>query len=283
MHAAAPIASPLDPSTRSKAWPWMVGSLGLVAAHFPMLASGFRRIHGDPGDARFVAYLLEHSLRWLLRAPGHADFWSPPFFFPARNVAAYSETMLGVAPLYWLSRLAPVAPDTAFQIWTLIVSVLNFAAAYALLRRCLRGGAFPASVGAWVIAFGAPRVNQLNHPQLWAVFPSLGALWGLAVLIGPESRSLSPGRARGALALCCACSVLQLYASFYVGWFFALGLLLALAWALAVPSFRIRLGALLRSHGVFAAICAGLAALALVPMLRPYLQAAELVGPRPFT
>ena len=65
------------------AWPCLVGLVGLLAAHHPMLFSGFQRVQTDPVDSRFVNYVLEHGARWLSASPGHESFWSPPFFFPA--------------------------------------------------------------------------------------------------------------------------------------------------------------------------------------------------------
>ena len=65
-----------------------VGVLGIIIAHHPMIASGFRRIQTDLSDSRFNHYLLEHGYRWVRREPLHLDFWSPPFFYPAKNAAA---------------------------------------------------------------------------------------------------------------------------------------------------------------------------------------------------
>ena len=59
--------------------------LGVVMAHYPMIFSGFRRIQTDLGDTRLIHYLLEHGYLWVRRVPGHLDFWSPPFFYPAQK------------------------------------------------------------------------------------------------------------------------------------------------------------------------------------------------------
>src|SRR5436190_653622 len=75
-----------------------VGAIGLLMAHHPMLLSGLRRVQVDVGDSRLINYLLEHNYRWYRGDPNHAEFWDPPFFYPARNIAAYSDTLLGIAP-----------------------------------------------------------------------------------------------------------------------------------------------------------------------------------------
>src|SRR5271156_2661000 len=94
-----------------------VGVLGIIIAHHPMILSGFRRIQTDLADSRFIHYLLEHGYRWALREPVHRDFWSPPFFYPEPNAAAYSDALLGVGPVYWLWRALGASPDPAFALW----------------------------------------------------------------------------------------------------------------------------------------------------------------------
>src|ERR1043166_6388433 len=76
------------------AWVLAIGVLGVMMVHHPMILSGFRRIQTDLGDSRLVHYLLEHGYRWVRGEPGHCDLWSPPFFYPVKNVAAFSELLL---------------------------------------------------------------------------------------------------------------------------------------------------------------------------------------------
>jgi len=64
-------------------------------------------------------------------AGGHAlaeDLWSPPIFFPVRDVAFYTDLLLGVAPLYWPWRWLGAGPETSYQLWMLTIWSLNFAA-----------------------------------------------------------------------------------------------------------------------------------------------------------
>ena len=81
-----------------------IGILGVVMAHYPMIFSRFQRIQGGLADTRLIHYLLEHGYRWVRREPTHLEFWNPPFFFPIKNVAAYSDVLLTVGPIYWLAR-----------------------------------------------------------------------------------------------------------------------------------------------------------------------------------
>ena len=112
-----------------------VGVLGVVMAHYPMIFSGFRRIQTDLGDTRLIHYLLEHGYLWVRREPGHLDFWSPPFFYPAKNAAAYSDVLLSVGPVYWLCRALGASPDLSFGLWMVSMSALNYAAGLLLFRQ----------------------------------------------------------------------------------------------------------------------------------------------------
>src|SRR5262245_22439071 len=62
----------------------VVGGLGLMMAHHPMLLSGLQRVQVNLGDTRFNNYVLEHAYRWLIGARHHGEFWNPPFYYPAR-------------------------------------------------------------------------------------------------------------------------------------------------------------------------------------------------------
>jgi hypothetical protein len=160
---------------------------GLMMAHHPMILSGLRRVQTDPIDTRLINYLLEHSYRWAIREPLHRSFWDPPFFYPTRNVAAYSDLLLSVAPLYWMTRGVGLPPDTAFQLWELILSALNFFAGYWLLRSGFSLGRAVCAAGAYVFAFAAHRVNELDHAQLLPHFFTVAVVLALLRVFMPRA------------------------------------------------------------------------------------------------
>ena len=159
-----------------------IGIVGIFMAHHPMILSGFRRVQVDVGDSRLINYFLEHNYRWYRGDPNHKEFWNPPFFYPARNIAAFSDTMLGIAPLYAAFRAAGLAPDTSFQFWMVTLSILNYAVMLHFLRRRLRMSLIAASAGAFLFAFGSPRINmmvqQTQLPQFLSLI-TVDALFGL--------------------------------------------------------------------------------------------------------
>ncbi len=250
-----------------------IGLVGVVMAHHPMLSSEFRRIQVNLGDSRFNHYMLEHGYCWLRGERGHRELWSPPFFYPAANAAAYSDLLLTAGPTYWLSRVGGAPPDLAFGAWIVSMSVLNYAAGLLLFRRGLRLG-MPASVaGASLVAFGAPRVNQMGHQQMLPCFFVLVAVYALSRLVG--DRSMGPGARAVYWMLVMAGAVAQLYCGVYLGWFLILSLGTGTVASLALRSCRRELLDILR-RDLWAIVAAGAVGLFLLqPFLSHYLQAAR--------
>jgi hypothetical protein len=188
---------------------------GVLCAFHPTLLSGGTRIQTDPADTLFNHYVLEHSWLWVSR-PGYAGtFWSPPCFYPARLTLAYSENLLGTAPVYWLYRSA-LGPPMAYAAWMITVCSLTYATT-ALALRCLGVAHGFAAFGAFVFAFGLPRMVNLCHHQLLPhLFAPLAVCATWCFLTRPRLPTLA-----GLLAAC----LLQALSSIYLGWF----LLLALA------------------------------------------------------
>ena len=260
--------------------PVAVGTVGLFMAHHPMILSRMALIQTDPGDSRLINYILEHTYRWAHREAGHRDFWSPPFFFPATNVGAYSDVLLTIGPIYWMLREFGMATDSAFQGWMMIISALNFGTALVLFRRGFGFAPVSATAGAFLLSFGAPRINQLGHHQLVPIFYGLATLFALARLF----RDVGPvGWRRWAWWQIAVLGVVaQLYAAFYPGWFLILGLGLAAAWAAALPASR---GPFLRrlrgdAPAILVGLVVGLGCLG--PFLTHYLAAARELGSRDY-
>lgn len=253
---------------------------GMLAAFRPTLLSGLARIQTDFGDTRLANYILEHGYRWLIGAPGHERFWSPPVFFPAPNTAAYSDVLFTVAPVYWFWRALGAAPDTAFQLWMLTMATLNVVAAYLLLRRALHCSAVASAVGAFVFAFAGVRSAQLQHPQLLPQFYTIFAVYALVRLF---ERHSDTSHAFGWLAVFSASIVAQLYAEFYYGWFLCFVIAICALWALLIPQSRAALLALLRRQWLPLTLGVAAGAALLAPLAMHYLSAAHVLGPRGFS
>jgi len=249
----------------------LVGLAGLAAAFHPTLASGFARMQTDPGDPLFTNYLLEHYVRLATR-PGYAGrLWSPPFFYPAQQVLAYSENLLGVAPLYGALRLA-CSPTLAHQLLTMLALALTFGSMAFVLRR-LGAGHPLAALGGFCFAFGMWRVVQISHLQL------LVAYWAPLALLAVRGLFVAPSRRGVAAAL--ALLYLQILSSIYLGWFLLLGMgLFACLYGLVDGGARQRLLAFWRGHAAFVSLAVAVWLAATYLTLAPYVAAGREVGVR---
>ena len=193
---------------------------GIVAAFYPALFSGFRLLQIGPGDPRLVHYILEHSYLWLLGRPHHTSFWSPPAFYPTLNVGAYSDTILGAAPLYWVWRVIGFEVGTSFQLWMMGCLSLNFFAAYLFLTRGLRFGSWPGAAGAFLYGFGISRLSNFNSPQLFPVFFIMLGLLAASRAIHLSSENSQAWQRRGWILGFFAAATLQAWSGFYPAFFF---------------------------------------------------------------
>lgn len=270
------------PAALQRLVPWLVAALGCAIAWHPTIGSGFAAMQSDPGDTRFNHYLLEHGWRWLTGHPGHAALWDPPFFHPARNVLAYSDTLLGAAPPYWALRGVGVGPGLSFQLWQILLGLVNFAVVHVWLRRRFGLGTFGAALGAFLFAYANPRNGQISHIQLHAHFWTIGC-------IESAWRLLEGRGGRWALAAA-GCAVLQMWSGFYLGWFLAGSFLFAgvaaLFLAISRPRWKEAAAAALAHAGRAWPWCAAalvLSGVALLPLASHYRDAAAVVGLRPYS
>lgn len=257
--------------------PVLVGLVGLVATLQVPIASGLTRIHEDEGDARHLNYVLEHVHRWATGDAAHRELWSPPVFYPVKNTGAYSELLLGVAPLYVPFRLAGAAPDVALQLFVAAALALNYLAGWALFRRGFGAGALGASAGAYLFAFGALRAQRLGHQHLLPHFFTAIAVLALVEAIRRPCDG-DPDRRKTWLGVFFAALVAQVYAGIYLAFFLGLALAVSLAVALAFRSTRTPFLAFLRERASLLLCGTALSALALVPLAIPYSRAAREVG-----
>jgi hypothetical protein len=280
----------------------------MVLAFWPTFVSGFALTPGDLGDARLIHLLLEHGYRWLLDGPWRRSFWDLPIFYPTPNTAAYSDVLLSAVPFYAPFRLLGVGPDLAFQLWALTVVSLNFVAMHLFLTRCVRVGPAPAAVGAFLFTFASPRLIHLPHLHLHVHFFTVVCVYAAWRLVGAPSRGAPPpsgpasaevgAPSRGApqaplgsrgllpswawAIIFWLSGVAQVYASFYLGWFLALGLAVCAGSGLAFRSTRGPLLAALWANALPLAAGAALAAGPLAWLGGHYLAAARTVNLYPY-
>jgi hypothetical protein len=147
--------------------------IGVIYTH-PVLQRSFVGIANDPYDP-----ILNASILWwnATTVPFTAEWWSPPHFHPTRDVAAFTENLVGVSvlatPIYWLTGSALAAYNVSFVLsWPLSAFAAYLLALFVIRRH---DAAFLAGL-AW--GFTPYRVTELAHLQMLSVY------WFPAVLLG---------------------------------------------------------------------------------------------------
>jgi hypothetical protein len=238
-----------------------------VALTWPLVLQAGRALPGDLADPLLNTFTLAWDADRA--AHGFQDLWNAPFFFPARNVLAYSDHLLGVAlftaPIQWLTGNAVLAYDLAF------IASYAFAgfAAYLLGRR-LWGSPTAGWVTAVAFAAAPHRAMHISHLQILVSGWLALALWGLHGYLENGSRR--------ALATCTVSYVLLALSSSYLMFFGAVLLALVSAGSLpGAPAFS--RGTIRRRLGELAAALA-LVAIALAPVAVAYLRVRQATGLR---
>ncbi|MBV8203200.1 MAG: hypothetical protein JOZ15_21510, partial [Acidobacteria bacterium] len=200
--ATAGVAAAEQPGAAGEAW-----RLAAAFAAYAALAVAYLRpiwsrftthILPDPGDPLFNLYIL----KWVAHEAhrGFAGFWRAPFFYPARDVLAYSDHLVGpgLAAAAFTS-LVPEGLPRWVPAYNLLV-LTSFAAtglgACFVLRRARLGWA-AAWLGGAMYAFSPFRWEQLSHLQILLMQLIPLTLWSFDRLLA------APGRRRAALFLAC--------------------------------------------------------------------------------
>ena len=186
---------------------------------------------GDLMDARFVNYILEHGFLWLKQVPNHTEFWTPPMFWPQKNVLAISDVLLGGMLIYCPIRFFIDNPQNALQIFFVVVNILNFAIFYVFAKKIFRLEIFYCSFAAYFFAFCLPRYAQTLHLQMFLQFYMILPIFFLCLIKNNNSKNKNLLY----FALASFSFVLLTYSAFYYAWFLSFGIILIL---LIMFSFR---------------------------------------------
>jgi hypothetical protein len=197
--------------------PWVIFILGMWLIVIQPLGPHWEQMPGDLVDARFNNYILEHFLRWISGLD--PSYWTAPFFYPYKNIVAFSDNLLGSSFFYAGWRWAGLDREAAFQGWYILSFCFNYFSSLFVFSR-FKFQPLAASAGAFFFSFGLPLLAQENHAQLLYRFGIPLACYFLWLLFEePGLKNLS------ALLFW---FVWQVYLSIYLGVFLAL-LLAAMA------------------------------------------------------
>lgn len=152
-------------------WPFFLGLfLGLYYITLTVMGTDLAFYPGDLADTRFNIYILEHGFQYFFNEGVPAtSYWNAPFIYPQESIITFSDNLLGVVPLYALFRMLGFDLFTSFQLWFVVLTVLNYAAAYIFIKWLLRNK-YSAVLGAMVFAFSIALFGQISHPQTFPRF-----------------------------------------------------------------------------------------------------------------
>ncbi|GEM_PF-5379339 len=235
---------------------WSLGS-GTLTALEPVAPDALRASNGA-----LDTWIMAWGSKAFAADP--FSFFQAPFFYPASNTLAFSENLVGNLPLF--GPLFALSSDAfwAANAFILLSAFLTVVASFVLTLHLTRSR-LVALVAALCFALSPARLSLLPQMQVAGIWWSPLAIW-------MASRFLERGRWKDAL-LAAAFLVAQFASSISLGCF----LLLAMSATLAL---RLRREPMLRRRDltVKGAVAAALAAVALLPLLLPYLHHSEVWG-----
>ena len=170
---------------------------------WPLLRDLGTRLPSDPADPVFNTSILWWNATTVPFSP---QWWNAPHYYPSDSVAAFTENLVGLAPIatpvYWLTQNPIAAYNVAYFLTYALSALAVFLLVESLTKR--RDAAFLAG---FAFAFTPYRTTEIAHIQ------SLAAYWLPLALLGLH-RYLQDGRGRW-LALFAICWPLQALSNGY--------------------------------------------------------------------
>lgn len=132
------------------------------AYSWPLILHVRSAVAHDRGDPLLVTWILWWSTHAL---PLTATWWNAPAFYPSPGVFAFSENLLGLAPIAWPIIAVTKTPLLAYNAAFLLSYVLSGLGAY-FLGYVLTRRVEAAAVAALAFAFAPYRLSHTHHLQL---------------------------------------------------------------------------------------------------------------------
>jgi hypothetical protein len=143
------VAAALAALTVAYTWPLALHFRSAVAAH-------------DRGDPLLVTWILWWSTH---KVPLTTAWWNAPAFYPSPGVFAFSENLLGLAPIAWPIIVITKSPLAAYNASFVLSYVLSGLGAY-FLGFVLTRRHDAAALSALAFAFAPYRLSHTHHLQL---------------------------------------------------------------------------------------------------------------------
>jgi hypothetical protein len=157
----------IKPQRLLYALPLILLLVGLYLVPIGIFETNFSKIPGDYGDSRFNNYILEHGYQSLIG--NQKDFWNAPFMYPYPNVVALSDNLFGTMPIYSVFRLLSIDRETSYQLWLIVLFILNFVCSFWVLKKW-SGDIVSSSVGAYIYTFSIFILGHIYNVQSFPRF-----------------------------------------------------------------------------------------------------------------
>jgi len=237
-----------------RAIPVVMATIALVALTcaytWPLVLNARSSIPDNSNDPLLVTWMLWWSTKAV---PLTTSWWNAPAFFPATGVFAFSEHMLGLAPVSVPVIAATGSPLLAYNAAFLLSYVASGLSAYFLAYvLCRRPSA--AFVAAVAYAFAPYRLSHVAHLQM------LSSYW-MPVALAALHRYVDTTRTHWA-ALFAVAWLMQALSSGYYFFFLSVLVVLWFAWFAT--------GRLTSRHLAVVTVCWAAAAMLMLPLLLGY-------------
>jgi F5/8 type C domain len=159
--------------------PWLLASafyVALTVVHtWPLVTHLPDVLPNDLGDAVLNAWIIWWNAHVV---PLTARWWNGPIFWPSSGALAFSETLIGLAPLTTPIQWLGGSPITAYNVAFLLTFPLSAIAAHALVFR-LSGRHDAALIAGLVYGFHPFRIAHFPQIQVMTSYWMPLALLGL--------------------------------------------------------------------------------------------------------
>lgn len=196
---------------------------GLFIFSYPMFFNA-NSMPGTLEDNRFINYVLEHGYNWIIQTKTHESFWNMPMFYPNKNTLAYSDILLGGMIIYTPIRFIIKNPQSAFQLFYIIVCSLNFITFFYLAKKIFKLDNLYSSFAAFFFSFCLPRSAQTQHIQLFIQFYMVLSIFFFASI----NEKYSKLKNKFLFLLGIIFFLVQIYTTFYFGWYMLFSLPIAI-------------------------------------------------------
>jgi hypothetical protein len=164
--------------TRSTTTRWLGWFIATWLLVFPRLDRIGSHLVGDRGDAFFNYYVLRWDAHVLVHPTLWNDYWAGTIFHGAHLPMAYSETHLGIAPVFALLQAVTGNGVLAMNVMFLASWMIGCEAVYRLSGRVVGPHRAASVVAALGWTFSTIRISQFGHFQL-----AMGALMPVVIIV----------------------------------------------------------------------------------------------------